>query len=125
MKRVLIALLALTLLAGFAACGGKTASSGEEVTFQLTVVFPNGTEKAHTVTTTKDNVGDALLEAALVQGETSQFGLKVLTVDGVTADYDRDQSWWQFTINGEQAPAGVSGTAIVPGDAYALVYTIG
>ena len=47
----------------------------------------------------------------------------VKTVNGITADYNVDRSYWAFYINGEYAMTGVDGTEIKAGDAYRLVYT--
>ena len=76
-----------------------------------------------TVHTDADTVGAALLENELIAGEEGEFGLYVKVVNGITADYDIDQSYWAFYINGEYAMTGVDGTAIENGAAYQLVYT--
>lgn len=46
-----------------------------------------------TVKTDKETVGDALLEHNLVTGEQSAYGLFVKAVNGITADYDVDQTY--------------------------------
>jgi hypothetical protein len=76
-----------------------------------------------TVKTDKDTVGAALLEHALIAGEQSQYGLYVKVVNGMTADYDVDQSYWSFYINGEYAMTGVDSTEITEGTTYKLEYT--
>ncbi len=76
-----------------------------------------------TVHTDKETVGEALLEQELIDGEQGDFGLYVKVVNGMTADYDVDQSYWSFYINGEYAMAGVDTTQIAEGDTYRLEYT--
>lgn len=140
----IIASLALT----FAACGksgdpaadtsdkGTAAVSGAiedssatdigkgEKHFVFTV--SNGeTEKVYNVRTDKTTVGEALLELGLIDGEEGQYGLFVKTVDGVTADYDADKSYWAFYINGEYASVGVDSAEIENGAKYAMVKEIG
>ena len=39
---------------------------------------------------------------------------------GITADYDVDQTYWAFYVNGEYAMTGVDSTAIEEGVAYSL-----
>ena len=78
---------------------------------------------AFTVKTDKDTVGAALLEHDLIAGEDSAYGLYVKTVNGILADYDVDQSYWAFYINGEYAMTGVDTTEITEGVTYQLVYT--
>ena len=76
-----------------------------------------------TIKTDKDTVGAALLEHNLIAGEESQYGLYVKVVNGMTADYDVDQSYWAFYINGEYAMTGVDSTTITEGAIYQLAYT--
>lgn len=73
-----------------------------------------------TLHTDKDTVGAALLEHELIAGEESQYGLYVKTVNGMTADYDTDKTYWAFYINGEYAMTGVDGTEITDGSTYKL-----
>ena len=66
-------------------------------------------------------MGAALLELGLVDGEDSEFGLYIKTVNGITLDYDKDGKYWAFYINGEYAMTGVDATPIEDGAIYALV----
>lgn len=43
--------------------------------------------------------------------------------NGIVADYNVDQSYWAFLINGEYASTGVDGASITEGETYCLVYT--
>ena len=76
-----------------------------------------------TIKTDEDTVGAALLENELIAGEEGQYGLYVKVVNGITADYDIDQSYWAFYIDGEYAMSGVDTTEITEGAKYQLVYT--
>ena len=42
----------------------------------------------------------------------------------IYADYDADGAWWQFLINGQASPVGVSGAEIKSGEIYSLIYTV-
>ena len=75
-----------------------------------------------TIKTDKSTVGEALLEHGLIAGEEGQYGLYVKVVNGMTADYDIDQSYWSFYINGEYAMTGVDSTEITDGATYQLEY---
>ena len=74
-----------------------------------------------TINTNASNVGDALLELGLAEGTTSQTGLYMKKLIGVTADWDIDKSYWAFYINGEYAMAGVSSTDVISGTVYKFV----
>ena len=65
-------------------------------------------------------MGDALLELKLIDGEESQYGLYVKTVNGVTADFDKDKEYWAFYVNGEYAMSGVDTTEIEAGATYSF-----
>lgn len=91
-----------------------------ETEFSLTVTDGDGTGTAFTIRTDKTLVGEALQELGLIEGEEGPYGLYVITVNGITADYDTDKTYWAFYINGEYATSGVDTTEITAGDAYAL-----
>ena len=76
-----------------------------------------------TIATDKKTVGEALLEHGLISGDESTYGLYVKVVNGITADYDVDQSYWAFYIDGEYAMSGVDQTEIKQGAKYKLEYT--
>lgn len=76
-----------------------------------------------TIKTDKETVGEALFEHGLISGDEGPYGLYVKVVNGITADYDVDKSYWSFNINGEYAMSGVDTTEIAEGAIYQLEYT--
>jgi hypothetical protein len=76
-----------------------------------------------TIHTDKDTVGAALLEHGLIDGEQGAYGLYIKVVNGMTADYDIDQSYWAFYVNGEYGMSGVDMTDIDESAVYRLAYT--
>ena len=70
--------------------------------------------------TDQKTVGDALLEQNLIEGDESDYGLYVKTVNGITADYDTDGSYWAFYVNGEYAQTGVDSTPVEEGSTYSF-----
>lgn len=84
-------------------------------------------EKTITITvhTDKDNLGDALVENDLVAGDESEYGLYIKSVNGILADYDKDQSWWAISKDGEMLSTGADSTPIADGENYELTYTKG
>lgn len=93
-----------------------------ETHFDFSVTFSDGSEKHYCVYTDEENVGAALLDVELIAGEDSQYGLYVKTVDGETADYDKDSHYWAFYIDGEYAMTGVDATPVEDGKTYAFKY---
>ena len=76
-----------------------------------------------TIKSDAEMLGDALLEHGLIAGEESAYGLYVKVVNGITADYDVDRSYWGFSKGGEYMMTGVDGTKFADGEAYELTYT--
>lgn len=76
-----------------------------------------------TVKTDKETVGEALIENGIIEGDEGPYGLYIKKVNGITADYDINQCYWAFYIDGEMAMTGVDGTTITEGAIYQLVYS--
>lgn len=87
-------------------------------TFEVTNV--EGTTKSFTVHTDETVVGKALLDAGLIAGEDSDYGLYVKTVMGITLDYDTDGKYWAFYVDGAYAMSGVDQTELTAGSTYAF-----
>lgn len=90
------------------------------VSFTLNVVDADGNEKVFNVSTDEKTVGDALQNLGLIEGEEGPYGLYIKTVDGKTADYDTDGTYWAFYVDGAYATGGVDTTEIVAGQEYML-----
>lgn len=100
------------------------ASVGEgAVSFAFEITDNEGKTIHLTVNTDAETVGQALLDAGLIAGEESEYGLYVKTVNGLTADYDTDHAYWAFYVDGGYANSGVDSTAIEDGKVYAFVFT--
>lgn len=91
-----------------------------ETKFVLTVSDKEGNEEQFEIHTNKTTVGEALLDLGFISGDSDQFGLYVKTVNGITADYDKDGVYWAFYINGEYATSGVDATNITEGETYSF-----
>ena len=128
-KKLTSLLLCMMLIMAFTTvgCGAKDNKAGNqasteakntgevEVTvlgegqkkFTFLVVDNDGNETNFEIHTDKTTVGEALLELELISGEPGEYGLYVKTVNGITADYNVNQTYWAFYVNGEYASAGV------------------
>ena len=73
-----------------------------------------------TVNTDADTVGEALAALNIIAGEDSEWGLYVKTINGITADYETDGTYWAFYIDGEYAQTSVDMTAVNDGSVYKL-----
>lgn len=98
---------------------GGILGEGQTVIY-FTVVDREGNETAFEIHTDKETVGDALLEHKLIAGDESEYGLYVKQVNGITADYDVDKTYWAFYIGGEYALTGVDVTPVKAEETYAF-----
>ncbi len=120
-KRVLSLGLALLLLFSLAACG---QNGGTEKSATLTVVHGDGASKDIPVKSAKETLGEALLEAGVIDGDDGPYGLYVTTVDGEAADGGKEQ-WWCLTKGGGQVNTGVDSTPFADGDTFEFTFTEG
>ena len=137
---VISAALAAGLLAGCGAASSTASSaasseaaspeaaSGQaedaKVKAEFTVTGADGESQTFTLEVTDgEKLSDALVEADLISEEEAAAGF-VTTVNGETADWDKDQAWWCLTdATGEMTTVGVADIALHDGDSYAFTYT--
>ncbi len=91
--------------------------------FTLIVVHGDGSEKTFELGTDKTYLSEALLDEKLIV-ESSSPGMYT-TVDGETADWNVNQSYWGFYVGEDYATEGMDTTVIQNGATYKLVYTVG
>lgn len=100
---------------------GEITVKGEGKTkFNFDVTDKDGNVTSFEIHTDKTVVGDALQELGLIEGDEGDFGLYVKKVNGITADFDIDGTYWAFYVNGAYATAGVDSTEIKNGESYAF-----
>ena len=134
-KRILTKILALALIVlmticSFTACGkGKTnfdVNSGSQeaqtISITVTIVAADKTEKVLNIETSRENLGDVLLDEGLVTEEEHKTGYYSY-IDGVRADYTKDGAWWCFTKGGETVMVGANDLKISDGDKFEITNT--
>ena len=99
---------------------GQEQAQVVEKSFTFEVVDKDGNTETFAITTDKATVGEALLEEGLIAGEEGQYGLYVTEVNGIVADYDVDQTYWAFYVDGAYASSGVDTTDVVDGATYSF-----
>ena len=125
MKKTIAMLLVLVMVFAMAACGAKEEAPVEPVTFQVIVTDLEGKETTFEYTAAAASVGEALVAEGLIEAHEASFGLYIDTVNGIAADWDKDQTYWAFYINGEYATTGIGETAITADATYGLTLTKG
>ncbi len=147
MKKALSCILCMVLIVAMAlvttGCSGNVKNSkatpttsataeqetaAEEVTvlgegskqFKFGVVEIDGNETWFEIHTDEEMVGTALLELKLIEGEEGPYGLYVKAVNGIVADYDKDNVYWAFYVNDDYGTTGVDMTKIEEGTIYSF-----
>ena len=144
----LSAALAVCLLAGCGASASGTASSAAssvassaassaassvasapadaQATVEFTVTGADGSASSVLLNVADgEKLSTALAEAGIISQEEADAGF-VTTVNGETADYNKDQAWWCLTdAAGEMTTVGVADIELHDGDSYAFTYTKG
>ena len=65
------------------------------------------------------------MEEGLIIGTEGPYGIYVDSVNGIIADWDKDQTYWAFYVDGEYAVSSVDDTEITAGCTYSFVLTKG
>ena len=131
-KKIVALLLTLLLVLAAAGCGADQGTAGGNTitvkdgatigegskTITVEVVDGEGKSVKFTAKTDKKTVGEALQTLQVLSGEEGPYGLYIKEVNGITADYEKDATYWGFYINGEYAVTGADMTDAVDGDSY-------
>ena len=137
MKRILSLILAVIMCLSLCACGTTEPAAGlwENAIYTENTEIGNGEktltidvvaeEKTVTITvnTDKDTLGEALIDEGFIAGDEGAYGLYVKFVNGIEADYDKTQTYWGITKNGESVMTGVDQIEISDGEKYEFTYT--
>lgn len=113
-------LLIAALAVLFTGCGKEAEPKVEGTAFTVVVADLEGKETTFELVSDKATVGEALLEEGLIAGEDGSYGLYVTSVNGIELDWDKDQKYWAFYIDGEYAVTGVDQTELTEGTVYSF-----
>ena len=95
----------------------QTTAGAKEV--DIIVIHADKTENMFIYQTDAEYLVDVLLKNKLAEGEQSSYGLFIQTVDGETAD-DNKQQWWCITKDGEHVNSGADSLPVADGDQFEL-----
>ena len=137
MKKTLAFILAAAMIMALAACSGAQSQADSTLapsadsettallTFTVTVVHADGSEKDFTYETDEEYVGPVLVEAGLIKGNDGPYGLEITEVDGETAIYATDGAYWAIYEGDTYAKTGIDKVNVTAGGSYTLKYERG
>lgn len=114
---VVAAVVAMLLWKGFSA---DPVEGSKAIVFE--VVQKDGSSEEFDIATDAEYLADALVEEGLI--EYAADGLYT-TIDGTTADWSVDESWWCISKDGVSLNVGMNQQPIADGEHYEATYTIG
>ncbi len=127
-KKLLVALIAfvaaVTVMVGIWLTSQLDAPRSPDegaIKFSVIVVHSDGSEKTFKYETNGGKLGDFLKETGLAI-ESDSPGLYNI-IDGETADWSVDQSFWNFYVDDALVNYGMNDATITDGTVYKLVYT--
>lgn len=127
-KKLLGIVLIVVLVAAMALVYGKFSEKPVEGSKNITIEVVNSKKesKVYELKTDVEYLIEAMEEAEglTFEGEEGEFGMSIMTVNGETADFNVDASYWSFYVNEEYCNYGVSEQPVEDGDAFAIVYTV-
>lgn len=103
----------------------RPAAQAGEKHITVEVIHSDETKVEFTYDTDEEYLGAVLLSEGLISGTDGPYGLYVDTVDGETASYETDSSWWRLSCNGEDTTTGADTTPVADGDVFTWTYTVG
>ena len=127
-KKLLGIGIIVVLIVVMAVLYGKFSEKPVEGSKNITIEVVNSKEesKVYELKTDAEYLIEAMEEAEglTFEGEEGEFGMSIMTVNGETADFNVDASYWAFYVNDEYCNYGVSEQPVEDGDAFAIVYTV-
>lgn len=127
-KKVLLvvgifAVIVAIFAGAYIAFGPSTTEGSKEVVIE--VVDDQEKTASYTVNTDAEYLRQAMEEAEglTFEGDESEYGLMLYTVNGVTADYNVNASYWAVYVGDEYATNGIDTQPVEDGQTYRIVYT--
>ena len=127
-KKLLGIVVLVVLIAAMAVLYGKFKEKPVEGSKSITIEVVNSKEesKVYEMKTDAEFLKQAMEEAEglTFDGEETEFGFSVYTVNDETVDFNVDASYWAFYVNGDYCNYGVSEQPVEDGDAFVIAYTV-
>ena len=129
---IIAILLAATLVFSLVSCKSEDKTVWENATYKEDTVLGEGSATftlevkalgrsvTFTISTDEVSLADALLKLSLIEGTEGDYGLYLEKVNGMTADYATEGSYWALYEDGKYAASGISFTEVRDGGNYGL-----
>jgi len=101
----------------------QTTEGAKAITVQVVDDAQQLTE--YHVRTDAEYLADAMksIPKFTFSGYESQYGITLTAINGITADWEKDNAYWCIYVNGEMGNYGVSTQPVNDGDTFRFEYT--
>ena len=127
-KKLLGIVLVVVLVLGLGFVYSQFSEKTVEGSKAITIEVVDNAEKStvYELNTDAEYLREAMdeVEELTYDGEDSDYGFTVYSVNGVTADYNTDGAYWGFYVNEEYCNYGIDQQPVNDQDAFQIVYTI-
>lgn len=134
MRKILSFALILLMLCCMASCvfstgedpkpAPKPLTEPDSINIKIVVIDNEGGTTEFPLDTTASTLREAADEIHLLEGDETEYGLFIKTVNGITVNPDNEE-WWCITKKGETVMTGVDITPIADGDIYEFTFKTG
>ncbi len=128
MKKILLGLAALVVIIvalffAYKTFGAKPVEGSKAISIE--VIGSEQTSSVYEVKTDAEYLRGAMEEAEglTFEGDESEYGLMIHTINGETAIYE-DGAYWAYYVNGEYCNYGIDTQPIADGDQFKIEYTL-
>lgn len=122
---ILLAVLVAALVLVWHFFGPNSETNSFDKTISVTVIHGDGSQKDFSIGTNEEFLRGALEQEKLVEGDESEYGLFITSVDGEAADSAAEQWWCICDGDGNMLMTGVDTTPINDGDVYQIILKTG
>lgn len=128
-KKIVIGVVALVaIIAIFFGLYTKFRPQAQTGSKNVTIEVIDDEEKStvYQVSTDAEYLKGAMEDAKGLEffGEDGDYGFTLMTINGLTADFNVDNAYWSIMVNGEYGNYGVDGQVVTDGDTFQFIYTI-
>lgn len=103
----------------------RPSASNDQKSITIEVVNSKKDTTSYDVTTDAQFLREAMEETDGLEfsGEEGEYGIMLSTVNGETADFEKDGAYWSIMVNDEYGNYGIDQQPLTDGDVYQIVYT--
>ena len=127
-KKIILGIIVLVILVAgllFAYMKFKLGTTAGAKTVTIQVVDDQKQQTNYTVESDVETLREAMdqAEGLTYSGDESEYGIMITTVNGVTADYEKDGAYWAFYVNDEYCNYGIEEQPANDQDVFKIEYT--